>query len=281
LRTVLQATAGARGGALRKRSAAAVVRLALVALLCLLAAAGCGGASGPTPEEVKLSLEEAAVRFLDACMKPDPQAVLEMLTSGYKEDNAVPESLTREELLRVEGTFVGYSFDPSEDILLQDSGRHLVTAELDYAVWGKRVETLVLVDEGGWRIDGFTAFNWEALGEGGELPGAEAEKKLRAFLDACLDGNTDYVFKNLTEDYKREYRLERPWTAAEFSGIFGKARGYQLDPAGVRITKEGEAEADVTITFGSHGNLEDQTSRVVLLRQGGTWKVDAFPFFIY
>jgi hypothetical protein len=264
-----------------RRAAAVGLLCALIAAANLLVAGGCGERSGSAPEELRGSLAEAAVRFLNACMEPDPGTVLDMLTLAYREENGVPPNLTREELLAVEGTFVGYYFDPATDILLQESGRHLVMAELDYALLGKRRETVVLVEEGGWRVDGFTAFDWSAL-EGGEDPQrAQAEKQLRLFLDACLRSDTDYIFRNLTDAYKREYRLAAPWTAAEFSGIFGSARGYEIESGGIRLVREDQAEADVTIVFGSHGNLEEQTSRVIMLRQGGTWKVDAFPFFVY
>ena len=265
-----------------KRATTGVVMLCtLIAAAHLMVAGGCGERTGPTPEELRSSLAAATVRFLDACMEPDPETVLDMLTPAYREENSVPPTLTREELLAVEGTFVGYSFDPTSDILLQESGRHLVMAELDYALLGKRRETVVLVEEGGWRVDGFTAFDWSALGSGEDSRRAQAEKQLRLFLDACLRSDTDYIFRNLTDAYKREYRLAAPWTAAEFSGIFGSARGYEIEPGGVRLAREDQAEADVTIVFGSHGNLEKQTSRVIMLRQGGTWKVDAFPFFVY
>ncbi len=253
---------------------------AVLAVSFFAAVAGCGGKRND-PEVVRRGLGETAVRFLDACLDLDTEAVLGMLSSSYREENGVPETLTREDLLAVQGTFVGYSFEPEGDIVLQESGRHLVMAELDYAVLGKRLETLVLVDEGGWRVDGFTAFDWRALQDKGDPPRAQAEKQLRLFLDACMRSDTDYIFRNLSDAYKREYRLTAPWSASDFSGIFGSARGYEIEPEGVRMVRDDQVEADVTIIFGSHGNLTKQTSRVIMLRQGGSWKVDAFPFFLY
>ncbi len=261
---------------------AAAVALPLCA--CLLAGlAGCGGSS---PEEKRARVEEAAVRFLDACGNRDPETVLSLLSPAYREANGLGDSLSAAVLRQSVGTFLSYSFDAVAGIVVED-GRALVTVLVDYGTFGSREETLVLKREGDdWLVDGFTAMDWSKPRPAEETakdesPSDGVERALRGFVDACMGGDTEYVFKHLSDGYKARYRLTKPWTAPEFAGIFGTARGYDFAKDRIAMAGGDRAQVDVTIDFGSRGNLESETSLVSLVRDGRTWKVDVFPFFIY
>ncbi len=164
-----------------------------------------------------------------------------------------------------------------------DQERGLVTVYVDYGTFGTKEETLVLVREDGLQVDSFTAMHWNTSPPSTDTdqPNEAVAKSLRSFVKACIKGNVDYVFKNLTTTYKEDYRLSKASTAAEFAGIFGEARSYQFDQAQIKMIDQDHAEVDLTIDFGSRGNLEKETARVSLAREGGIWKVSSFPFFIY
>ncbi len=277
--------AGKKGG-YRQRAAAA---LSVLLCCCLLAAAlaGCGGKS--SYEEKREQVEAAAAQFLDACGNQDAAAIPALLSPGYREANGLGDTLSAAALQQATESFVAYSFDPVNDIVVED-GRALVTVFIDYGTFGSREETLVLVREGdAWLVDSFTAMDWdqpppppaeESVVET-DVPEEDVEKALRDFLEACLDGDTDYIFKHLSDAYKEEYRLTKAWTASEFAGIFGTARGYDFEPEEIEMIGGDRAQVDVTIDFGSRGNLESETSLVSLVLDSRTWKVDVFPFFIY
>jgi hypothetical protein len=261
---------------------ACAVCLCAVLLAGFATLAGCGGGNTPTLAERRAEVEQAATQFLDACGNQDAAAVLSCLSAGYLEANGLGESLSREDLQRALGTFISYRFDPSSDIVV-DQERGLVTVYIDYGTFGTKEETLVLVREDGLKVDNFTAMRWNTAAPPADTdqPNEAVAKSLRSFVEACVKGNTEYLFKNLTTAYKEAYRLSKAWTAAEFAGIFGEARGYQFDQAQIRMNDQDHAEVDVTIDFGSRGNLEKETARVSLAREGGIWKVDGFPFFLY
>jgi hypothetical protein len=267
----------------RQRAAAA---LSVLLCCCLLAAlAGCGGKS--SYEEKRDQVEAAAANFLDACGNQDAAAIPALLSPGYREANGLGDTLSAAALQQAVGSFVAYSFDPVNDIVVED-GRGLVTVFVDYGTFGSREETLVLVREGdAWLVDNFTAMDWrmpppaEESAVETDVPEEDVERALRGFLEACLDGDTGYIFKHLSDAYKEEYRLTKAWTASEFAGIFGTARSYDFEPEEIEMIGDDRAQVDVTIDFGSRGNLESETSLVSLVLDSRTWKVDVFPFFIY
>lgn len=257
-------------------------------LLCTFLLAGLTGCGGEKSsyEEKRGQVEAAATQFLDAGGNLDSTTVLSMLSPGYREANALGDTLSQQDLRQAMGSIVAYSFDAVDDIVVED-GRGLVTVYIDYGTFGSREETLVLVREGDvWMVDGFTAMDWKKAppvsDDGDEdSPDSAAEKALRGFVEACIDGDTDYVFNNLSEAYKTEHRLTGPWTVPEFAGIFGEARSYDFEPEEIEMIGGNRARVDVTIDFGSRGNLESETSLVSLVLETGKWKVDVFPFFIY
>jgi hypothetical protein len=266
------------------------LRLAAAAalLLCACLLAGLAGCGDSSYEEKRAQVEGAAVEFLDACGNQDPETVLSLLSPAYKEANGLGDTLGRAALRQSTESFLAYNFDAVNDIVVED-GRALVTVFVDYGTFGSREETLVLVREGdAWLVDNFTAMDWteppppveEEVVEA-ESPADDVDRALRNFVDACLDGDTDYIFKHLSDDYKAEYRLAKAWTAPEFAGIFGTARGYDFAKDEIELIGSDRAQVDVTIDFGSRGNLESETSLVSLVRDGRAWKVDVFPFFIY
>ncbi len=71
-----------------------------------------------------------------------------------------------------------------------------------------------------------------------------------------------------------------PWNSAEFSGIFGTARSFDFDAEEIEIVDD-RVDTDVTVEFGTRGNLQSETTRVGLVLEGGDWLIDTFPFFIY
>ena len=118
-------------------------------LLCaflLAGLAGCG-AEKPSYEEKRGQVEAAATQFLDAGGNLDSTTVLSMLSPGYREANALGDTLSRKDLRQAMGSIVAYSFDAVDDIVVED-GRGLVTVYIDYGTFGSKEETLVLVREG-------------------------------------------------------------------------------------------------------------------------------------
>lgn len=259
------------------------VILCCVLLASLASLAGCGGGNAATLAERRAEVEQAAGQFLDACGNQDAAAVLSLLSAGYREANGLGDTLSKESLQRAMSTVLSYRFDPESNIVVEQD-RALVTVFIDYGTFGTKEETLALVNEDGLKVDGFTAMHWNTatpVTTDTDQPNDAVAKSLRSFVEACIKGTTDYVFKNLTTAYKDKYRLSKAWTSAEFAGIFGEARSYQFEPALIKMNDDNHAEVDVTIDFGSRGNLEKETARVSLARESGMWKVDAFPFFIY
>ncbi|WP_458012149.1 hypothetical protein [Candidatus Solincola sp.] len=261
---------------------AAVLAATLVVVLAVLTLSGCG--KGRESREEKLSrVTEAATAFLNALGDQRVEVLREMMTAEYLEGNRVPDPVTSKDLVAALGYLASYRFSPDRDVILADD-RATVTVVLEITGKGEKEETLALKLEGdAWKVDAFTALDWSRRpppvdGEEGER--AEVEQALRDFLIACLDGRTEYIFEHLSRAYKEKHRLEKPWTAAEFSGIFGTARSYDFDPRDIQL-RENAAEVDVTIEFGTRSNLESETSRVRLVKEKGEWLIDSFPFFIY
>lgn len=257
---------------------AAVLAFVLAALLLL----GCG--KGEEAREKSLArITEAATAFLGALGDLRVEGLREMMTEEYLESNQVPDPITQNDLVAALGYLASYRFSPDRDVILTDE-RATITVVLEITGRGEREETLVLKsEEGEWKVDAFTALDWSRRPQttGGEEENrAEVERALRDFLIACLDGRTDYVFEHLSRAYKQRHRLEKPWTAAEFSGVFGTARSYEFHPEDIEFADE-TAQVDVTIEFGTRGNLESETSRVRLVKEKDEWLIDAFPFFIY
>ncbi len=252
--------------------------ITVTVLLFLLLHAGCS--KEKTREEKISQVTEAATAFLDALGGLQVEGLREMMTARYLEDNQVPDPLTAAQLTASLGYLNSYRFLPEEDIALEGE-RAVITVVLNIQGRGEREETMVMkLEEGAWKVEGFTALDWSLQPPVEKDERAEVEVALRNFLVACVDGDTSYIFKHLSKAYKEKHRLEKPWTAAEFSGVFGTARSYDFKPEAINITDK-SAEADVTIEFGTRGNLESETSRVRLVKEGTDWYVDVFPFFIY
>jgi len=252
--------------------------VSLLAAVLLAVTAGCGG--GGTEGDRVAAASDAAVSFLDALGNQDFATLRSMFSPQYLESNQVPDPITAEQLVAALGYVLSYRFSPGEDLAVEGD-RAVVQVELEVSGKGSREETLVLSwEEGGWMVSSFTALDWSRKPREKPDERAEVEQALRDFLISCIDGRTEYIFEHLSRDYREKHRLEKPWTAAEFSGVFGTARSYDFDPAGIEI-RDGTAEVDVTIEFGTRGNLESETSRVRLVKGGDDWLVDAFPFFIY
>ncbi len=256
--------------------------LVLAMVMAGLFLQGCGG-DGRARDEVLAQVTDTARAFLDALGDQRVEGLREMMSGDYLEDNQVPDPITREDILAALGYLVSYRFSPDRDVSLSGD-RATVTVTMEIATRGEREETMALKLEGGiWKVDAFTALDWSRrprVEERKEEARVQVEQALRDFLVACLDGRTDYVFQHLSRGYKERHRLEKPWTAAEFSGVFGTARSYDFDPREIELDGE-RAQVDVTIEFGTRGNLESETSRVRLVKEDGGWRVDAFPFFIY
>jgi len=253
----------------------AAVLLPVLALAC---AAGCGG--GESAEDRAEAVSQTAMSFLDALGNQDLEGIRSMFSRDYLESNQVPDPLDRDQLTAALGYLVSYRFSPRDDLALEDD-RAVVRVEVEVTGRGSREETLVLVREDeAWKVSSFTALDWSNKPRDKGDEKTEVEQALRDFLVACIDGRTDYLFEHLSRDYREKHRLEKAWTAAEFSGVFGTARSYDFDPDGIKLDG-GSAEVDVTIEFGSRGNLESETSRVRLVKEASEWRVDAFPFFIY
>jgi len=262
----------------KKRSAVMAVSLLcfLLAAVLLRCSCGGGGANGVKNSQVL----EAAAAFLDACGNLEGEAVRSFLSQEYLQSNQVPESITAEDIIAALGQLNSYRLAPDTDIKVEGD-RAVVTVNLSIKGREEKEETLVLRRYGGeWKVDGFTAMNWASRPVDDKKERVGVEEALRDFLIACIDKDTAYIYAHLSEGYRKKYRLEKPWTAAEFSGIFGTARSYDFDPDQISL-QDGEAWVDVTIEFGSRGNLESETAEVLLIKRGNDWLIDAFPFFIY
>ncbi|OFW55387.1 MAG: hypothetical protein A2Y75_09705 [Candidatus Solincola sediminis] len=240
--------------------------------------AGCGGDASDQPGSQ--AIIESARGFLDACGESELDEVRSFFTQDYLEANGVPDPINKEDLLAAMGTLASYQFDPVTDVSVQGS-RAIVTVSLDIADKGEKTETMILKPENGtWKIESFTAMDWSSKPPVTQPSGdVEAEEAIRDFVIACIDGETGYIFTHLSSDYKKKHHLEKAWTTAEFSGIFGTARSYNFNPQEIDLSGN-RAGVDVSIEFGTRGNLESETARVEVVREG-KWLIDIFPFFIY
>ncbi len=259
-------------------TAALAVSLLCITLLAAFLCGGCGG--GQTQTENVSAVVDTATSFLDACGNLETGEVRSFLSPQYLESNQVPDPMTREELVAALGNINSYRLVPDADISVEGD-RAVVAITMDIQGKGEGGETIVLHRQNGeWLVDGFTAMDWTSkpLTPGSEQ--VKVEEALRDFVTACIDLDTNYIFKNLSDAYLKKYRLEKPWTSAEFSGIFGAARSYNFNAEKI-VIDDNTAEVDVTIEFGSRGNLESETAQVRLVKEGSKWLVDAFPFFIY
>ncbi|MBN2028285.1 MAG: hypothetical protein JW854_16160 [Actinobacteria bacterium] len=259
------------------RSAAIWIVLALMLVIPLLA--GCGGDSKAQDETTAAT--DTAIAFLNALGDQDLAVLRSLMSPGYLDENGIPDPITTEKLVAVVGYVNSYRFIPDEDIAVEED-RAVVTVDLEVVGKDVREETLVLgLEDGGWKVDAFTAMDWSQEPVVEDTSGkVQVEQALRDFLVACVDGDTTFIFEHLSPDYKEKHRLEDPWTSAEFSGVFGSARSFDFAPEEIDV-EDDLAEVDVTVEFGSRGNLESETSRVTLVREGRDWLVDVFPFFIY
>ncbi|MGQ9476726.1 MAG: hypothetical protein ACUVRX_11840 [Actinomycetota bacterium] len=254
----------------------------LPVMLAILLLQGCG--EGKENHDGGFSrVTEVATAFLNALGDRQVESLRGMMTEEYLEGSGVPDPITADDLLAALGYLVSYRFSPDRDVNLTND-RATVTVWVKISGREESEETLALRLVGGdWKVDAFTALDWSKRPRPSheeEEVRVQVEQALRDFLIACLDGRTDYIFEHLSPEYRKKHRLEKPWTAAEFTGVFGTARSYDFDPR--EIDLEGErAQVDVTIEFGTRGNLESETSRVRLVKKGGNWLIDAFPFFIY
>lgn len=261
----------------RRLLTSAALSLSLLFLTAALVLCGCG--EGPSQDEKAPEVLETAAAFLNACGNLDEGEVRSFLSRDYLESNQVPDPITRDELIAALGYMNSYRLVPAEDITVEED-EAVVAVTMDITGKGEREETMILrLKDGEWRVDAFTAMDWSSGPAPQEGENAEVEQALGEFLIACVDCNTGYIFEHLSEDYREKHHLEKAWTSAEFSGIFGTARSYDFDPNEIDI-ENGAAGVDVTIEFGSRGNLESETSRVFLVKDGQDWLVDSFPFFI-
>lgn len=253
--------------------------LAAMLLFAPLPLGGCGRSADAGREEAA-RVEQAATSFLSALGDRDLETLRSLFTQAYLDDNAVPDPISAEDIAAALGSLQSFRLVPDQDISVEGE-RAVVTVILEVAGKGEREETIVFSRvDGEWKVDDFTALDWSAepVKEDGDR--VAVEQALRDFLIACVDGDTAYIFEHLSQDYKEKHHLEKAWTAAEFSGVFGTARSYDFSPEEIRLEKE-TAEVDVTVEFGTRGNLESETSRVRLVKEGREWFVDVFPFFIY
>lgn len=248
-------------------------------VLAITLLAGCGG--GSTAQDGADAATDTAIAFLNALGDQDMAALRSLMSQGYLEENEVPDPISEAQLVAALGYVSSYSFIPDEDMSVEE-GRAVITVDLEVVGKEVREETLVLAfEDGQWKVDAFTAMDWSQEPVVEDTSGrVEVEQALRDFLIACIDGDTTYIFEHLSPDYKERHRLEEPWTSAEFSGVFGTARSFDFAPEDIDI-EDDVAQVDVTVEFGSRGNLESETSRVALVQEGKDWLVDSFPFFIY
>lgn len=259
---------------LSRSLAACAVAAFMVLALCL---AGCG--EGDAPQDGVSAATEAATAFLNALGDQDVALLRSLMSREYLEEKGVPDPITSEQLVAALGYVSSYRFIPEEDMAIQED-RAVITVDVEVAGKGGREETLVLgLEDGEWKVEDFTAMDWSRKPVLEDAEEVRVEQALRDFLIACIDGDTTYIFEHLSPGYKEKHRLEEPWTSAEFSGVFGTARSYDFAAEEIEI-EDGTAEIDVTVEFGSRGNLESETSRVVLVQEGREWLIGVFPFFI-
>lgn len=258
-----------------RRPAAVIAVLLFMLAISLLS--GCGGETIRNGSE---AVTEAATAFLNALGDRRVDGLRSFMSQEYLDTNAVPDPISVEQLLVSLGYLSSYRFIPEEDVIVEGE-RAVISVDVQIADGTAREETLVMVLSGGeWKVDAFTAIDWSKRPADTDDETTEAEQVLYDFLVACIDGDTEFIFSHLSPAYREKHRLDDPWTRAEFSGIFGTARSFDFDSEG--LEPEGDVlEVDVTVEFGSRGNLESETARVVMVREGGEWLVDAFPFFIY
>lgn len=255
--------------------------LIVVSLTCLplvaAALAGCGSSA--------LTPGETAQRFVDACNNRDAASLLAMLATSYKEGQGVPDSLTSAQLEKALKPYTRLTMDASQSASLE-SDRAIIILSADTGEnTASSGQTLVLAKtEGAWKVDGCTALDWSSVAQGtggSSADRAVVEMQLKYFLNACIDSNTSYIFNNLSSEFLADHALNKPWTAAEFSGIFGTARSYEFSPDAISFPNANEAQVNVTVEFGTRGNLQSESADVTLVREKGTWKVETFPFFIF
>ncbi len=267
-----------RGGVRRIGLTALCAALALALVISILA--GCGG----TPEDDNAAVTEAATAFLNTLGDRDVEELRSSMSQDYLDSSGVPDPITSEELIAALGYLNSYRFIPEEDITIEGD-RAVISVDIELAQKGELEETLVLVlEDGVWKVDAFTAIDWSrkpvVVEDGEDKETVAAEQALRDFLVACIDADTEYIFEHLSTGYKEKHRLDEPWTSAEFSGIFGTARSFDVNPEELAV--EGDtAEVDVTVDFGTRGNLQSETSRVGMVKEASGWRIDTFPFFIY
>ena len=259
----------------RLRLAAACA--ALVFTLMLSSLLGCGDG---TPANDNAAVTGAATAFLNALGDRDVEGLRSFVSQEYLDSGGVPDPISGEQLAAALGYMNSYRFIPEEDVTIEEE-RAVVTVDIELTGKGEREETMVLsLEDGEWKVAAFTAIDWSRQPVVEDTERVEAEQALRDFLVACIDGDTEYIFDHLSPAYKENHRLEKPWTSAEFSGVFGTARSFDFNPEELDI--EGDAvDIDVTVEFGSRGNLESETARIGMVREGAGWLVDTFPFFIY
>jgi hypothetical protein len=247
----------------------------MVLMIGPLAVAGCGSSATQDPSQ---AVVDSASGFLDACGNREFDNIRSSFTQGYIETNQVPDPIGEKDLLAAMGDLSSYRLDPNDVSLQGDMA--IVTVTVEIVGKGKKSETIILRPEAGaWKVDSFTAMDWTSKPASTASGDVEVEQALRDFVIACIDGKTDYIFDNLSAEYKKNYHLGQPWTSAQFSGIFGTARSYNFNPADI-VVEAGVASVDVTIEFGTRGNLQSETSRVELVKEG-KWVINDFPFFIY
>jgi hypothetical protein len=252
---------------------------ALVMALVVSVLVGCGGA----PENDSAAVTEAATYFLNALGDRDVDGLPSLMSQDYLDSSEMPDPVTSEQLIAALGYLNSYRFIPEEDIIIEGD-RAVITVDIELAQKGEQEETLVLVlEDGAWKVDAFTALDWSrkpVKTTATDDERVKAEQALRDFLVACIDADTDYIFEHLSLDYKEKHHLDKPWTSAEFSGIFGTARSFDFNAEEIAIVDD-TAEVDVTVEFGTRGNLESETARVGLVKEAAGWRIDTFPFFIY
>ncbi|MEJ5186174.1 MAG: hypothetical protein WHT46_03730 [Candidatus Geothermincolales bacterium] len=251
-----------------------------VFLLLPMTFSSCG--SGEMWEKARSEAAVVTARdFLDACGEGRAEEARGFLSPAYLEENQVPDPLGEEDLEAAMGRISSYRLKPEELQVKGNTAMIPVYLQLE-GEEGEREEFISLEWDGlRWTVTSFTAMDWrrKPLSPEKAIALAEARSTLQGFLADCIDHRTDRVFASLSSSFRERYRVTRPWTREEFSGIFGKARSYRFDP-GKMTYADGSVEVDVTIEFGSPGNLEEQTSRVRMVWEEGRWKVDSFPFFL-
>jgi hypothetical protein len=259
-------------------AATSAVFLSCIILIAPFLFSGCGG--GITQAESISAVQNRTTSFLDACGNLETDDVRSFLSTQYLESNQVPDPITREELVAALGNVNSYRLVPNSDISVEGD-QAVVSVTMDIQGKGEGGQTIVLSrQDGEWMVDGFTAMDWTSKPFIPASEQVEVEQALRDFITACIDKDTSYIFKHLSDAYLKKHKLEKAWTSTEFSGIFGTARSYDFDAENI-VINNGTAKTDVTIEFGSRGNLEPETAQVVLVKSGSKWLVDGFPFFIY